>query len=74
MHLFLKNIKLKKDLILQYRFYWEFIMVVTIICLLISVPYQAAFRMNERSLYWTVFKNVLLFLCCVDIIFNFMSG
>ncbi|XP_020279912.1 potassium/sodium hyperpolarization-activated cyclic nucleotide-gated channel 2-like isoform X2 [Pseudomyrmex gracilis] len=57
-----------------FRFYWEFIMIATIICLLISVPYQAAFRMNERSIYWTVFKNVLLFLCCVDIMFNFMSG
>jgi len=49
-------------------------MILTMICLLLVTPYQAAFEINKRLCYWTVCKNFLLFLCCMDIIINFMTG
>ncbi|XP_011694095.1 PREDICTED: potassium/sodium hyperpolarization-activated cyclic nucleotide-gated channel 1-like [Wasmannia auropunctata] len=57
-----------------FRFFWDIVMILTITCLLLATPYYAAFKIKKRSPYWTVCKNLLLFLCCMDIIVNFMTG
>ncbi|XP_012525099.3 potassium/sodium hyperpolarization-activated cyclic nucleotide-gated channel 1-like [Monomorium pharaonis] len=57
-----------------FRFCWDILVILTITCLLLTVPYQAAFQINMRLPYWTVCKNLLLSLCCVDIIVNFTTG
>ncbi|KAL6256964.1 hypothetical protein P5V15_011899 [Pogonomyrmex californicus] len=56
-----------------FRFVWDILMILTITCLLLIAPYQAVFEM-KRSIYWTVCKNLLLSLCCMDIVVNFMTG
>ncbi|KAL0125909.1 hypothetical protein PUN28_004760 [Cardiocondyla obscurior] len=57
-----------------FRFFLDLLMIVTMTYLLLAVPYQAAFQIKKRLLYWTICKNILLFLCCVDVIINFMTG
>ncbi|KAG5328367.1 HCN2 protein, partial [Acromyrmex charruanus] len=57
-----------------FRLSWDILMTLIIICLLLVTPYQAAFRIKMRLLYWTICKNFLLFFCCMDIIVNFMTG
>jgi len=50
-------------------------MVGVIITLLLAVPYYAIFESKyERYLYWTILKNILLVICLLDIVFNFMTG
>ncbi|KAG5308122.1 HCN2 protein, partial [Acromyrmex insinuator] len=57
-----------------FRLSWDILMTLIIIYLLLVTPYQAAFRIKMRLLYWTICKNFLLFFCCMDIIVNFMTG
>nr|XP_012215983.1 PREDICTED: potassium/sodium hyperpolarization-activated cyclic nucleotide-gated channel 2-like [Linepithema humile] len=58
----------------MFRHYWDFTMILIMICLLFAVPHQAAFEISQRSHYWTFSKNFLLFFCCMDVIVNFMTG
>ncbi|EFN82193.1 potassium/sodium hyperpolarization-activated cyclic nucleotide-gated channel 2 [Harpegnathos saltator] len=56
------------------RLYWDFMMILTMTCLFLAVPYKSGFEMSDRPLYWTVLKNSLLFVCCMDIAVNFATG
>ncbi|KAM0724815.1 Potassium/sodium hyperpolarization-activated cyclic nucleotide-gated channel 2 [Formica fusca] len=56
------------------RLFWDITMILTITLLLLTIPYHAAFEISKRSHNWTIFKNFLLFLCCLDINVNFMTG
>ncbi|XP_011873103.1 PREDICTED: potassium/sodium hyperpolarization-activated cyclic nucleotide-gated channel 2-like [Vollenhovia emeryi] len=57
-----------------FRFSWDILMILAVTCLLLTVPYQAAFEIRKRLSHWTICKNVLLCLCCMDILVNFMTG
>lgn len=60
---------------LSVRHWWDFAMILTMIGMMLLVPYQAAFDMTRgNSWEWTLAKNFLLSLCCADILVNFMSG
>jgi len=50
-------------------------MVGVMIVLLLAVPYYSIFESRyKRYLYWTILKNILLLICVLDIVFNFMTG
>ncbi|XP_076178999.1 potassium/sodium hyperpolarization-activated cyclic nucleotide-gated channel 1 [Ptiloglossa arizonensis] len=58
----------------MFRHCWDFLMIYAMTTLLVLVPYQAAFEMIERFWIWSIVKNFLLFLCCLDMVVNFRTG
>ncbi|KAG7203711.1 hypothetical protein KM043_013739 [Ampulex compressa] len=57
-----------------FRHYWNWLIILVITGLLFAVPYQAGFDINRSSHVWTIIKNILLLLCCTDMVVNFMTG
>ncbi|KOC66239.1 Potassium/sodium hyperpolarization-activated cyclic nucleotide-gated channel 4 [Habropoda laboriosa] len=58
----------------MFRHYWDVLMVFLITSLLMLVPYQATFEMGKKSRIWNTSKNILLLVCCSDIVVNCMTG
>ncbi|XP_076766950.1 potassium/sodium hyperpolarization-activated cyclic nucleotide-gated channel 1 [Xylocopa sonorina] len=58
----------------MFRHCWDFLMVFVITNLLMVVPYQATFEMVNKSKMWNIGKNILLAICCLDILVNFTTG
>ncbi|RLU22254.1 hypothetical protein DMN91_004532 [Ooceraea biroi] len=58
----------------MFRHCWDFTMILTMMLLLLTVPYYAVFEARKRLYYWTALKNSLLLFCCIDIVINFMTG
>lgn len=70
-----KFIRIWKKWFLSERHWWDFLMILTMIGMMLFVPYQAAFDMDRSDVYhWTIAKNFFLVLCCIDILINFMTG
>ncbi|XP_054007022.1 potassium/sodium hyperpolarization-activated cyclic nucleotide-gated channel 2-like [Hylaeus anthracinus] len=63
----------RNDLV-RCRHYWDILMIFVITTVLVLVPYQSAFEMIMRSLAWSVVKNFLLLMCCLDMVVNFRTG
>ncbi|XP_043256106.1 potassium/sodium hyperpolarization-activated cyclic nucleotide-gated channel 1-like [Colletes gigas] len=57
-----------------FRHYWNCLMIFAMTVVLILVPYQSAFELVRRSLAWSIMKNFLLLLCCLDMVVNFRTG
>ncbi|XP_034933805.1 potassium/sodium hyperpolarization-activated cyclic nucleotide-gated channel 1-like [Chelonus insularis] len=57
-----------------FRRWWDFFIFIMSITSLLYVPYQAAFDITRTLRYWTITKNILLLICFIDIILNFMTG
>lgn len=58
----------------MHRYFWDLIMIVTITLLIMTTPYYVTFKVPERLFYWTLLKNFMLFMCCVDVVINFLTG
>ncbi|XP_017892511.1 potassium/sodium hyperpolarization-activated cyclic nucleotide-gated channel 1-like [Ceratina calcarata] len=57
-----------------FRNCWDFLMIFVITCVLLLVPYLAAFEMENKSRMWNISKNFLLLICCGDIFINLLTG
>ncbi|KAF7405036.1 hypothetical protein HZH66_003942 [Vespula vulgaris] len=58
----------------NFRYYWDILLIVGITIILFLTPYQAAFGITQDTLTPTFIKNVLLFICCLDIFVNISTG
>ncbi|XP_066603419.1 potassium/sodium hyperpolarization-activated cyclic nucleotide-gated channel 1-like [Prorops nasuta] len=54
--------------------FWSILMIAVLTTIMVIFPLQAAFDMHRRSYRWTVSKNILLLICCGDIVVNLMTG
>ncbi|XP_015440351.1 PREDICTED: potassium/sodium hyperpolarization-activated cyclic nucleotide-gated channel 1-like [Dufourea novaeangliae] len=53
---------------------WNIVIIFVITIMEILIPYQAAFEMIQRPMAWTVVKNSLLGVCCIDMLIKMKTG
>ncbi|XP_046815736.1 potassium/sodium hyperpolarization-activated cyclic nucleotide-gated channel 1-like [Vespa crabro] len=58
----------------NFRYYWDILLIVGMIIILLITPYQAAFSITQETLVPTFIKNSLLLLCCGDMFVNISTG
>ncbi|XP_016905787.2 potassium voltage-gated channel subfamily H member 1-like [Apis cerana] len=57
-----------------FRHIWDISMIIIISLVLIIIPYQASIGIREKRITSIIIKNILLVICCCDIIVNLRTG
>ncbi|XP_014605251.1 PREDICTED: potassium/sodium hyperpolarization-activated cyclic nucleotide-gated channel 1-like [Polistes canadensis] len=58
----------------NFRYYWDFLLILGMTINLLIVPYQASFGITRETLIPGIIKNSLLLLCCADMLVNLSTG
>ncbi|XP_043491455.1 potassium/sodium hyperpolarization-activated cyclic nucleotide-gated channel 2-like [Polistes fuscatus] len=58
----------------NFRYYWDFLLILGMTINLLIVPYQASFGIIRETLIPGIIKNSLLLLCCADMLVNLSTG